>query len=126
MENFIVEIYPPKDGIEDYEKEDKNLLKVRVQLPTGEMIEGEGYRVELALSRDAMVAMGTSLIRAAKSENEELGFWHLHPSDEDLISQNFGVFLHPQSCELLIAEEDFESIHHIISMTERSSEIIPE
>jgi hypothetical protein len=118
MEKFVIDLNPSKDKIETYEESDKNLLKIRIQLPTGEMVEGEGYRVEIALSNDAMLALGTSLIRAAHSKNKELNFWHLHPSDKDLISQNFGVYLHPKSCELLISEKDFESIHKIVASSD--------
>jgi len=115
MEKIVIELNPSRDKVEAYEENDKNLLKARVQLPNGEMIEGMGYRVEITLSKDAMLALGTSLIRAAHSENKKLNFWHLHPSDKDLISQNFGVYLHPKSCELLISEEDFESIYKIVA-----------
>jgi hypothetical protein len=119
MEKFIVDINPQTDKVEDFEREDKNLLKVRVQLPNGDMIEGQDYRVEITLSKEAMLGLGTSLIRAAHS-GKDLKFWHLHPADSSLTSQNFGVFLHPESCELLIAEKDFENIHKIVGMLDNN------
>lgn len=117
MKNYTVDLYPSKEKVEPYEEKDENVLMVRVQLPTGEIIEGNGYRVELALSKDAMLALGTALIRAASVGDEEMNFWHLHPSIPELVSQDFGVFLHPKSCELLIAEKNIGNIHKIVSDT---------
>lgn len=116
MKNFIVDLDPPDDRVEQYEEKDANVLMVRVQLPTGEMVGGSNYRVEITLSKDAMIGLGTALIRSACLADDETNlFWHLHPSIPELISQQLGVFLHPKSCELLMSENDFESVHKIVS-----------
>lgn len=99
--------------VEESIQDDLKIVRVRVQMPTGEMIENNGYRVEIALTREAMIALSASLREAAESE-ELANFWHLHPPDTELISQNFGVYLHPNSCELLIAEYKFRPIEELV------------
>lgn len=100
---------------EDFKENEKNLLKVRIQLPSGEMISNSQYRVELRLSRDAMIGLGTELVRAASKQSQDLNFWHLHPSDNQLATQILGVFLHPESCELLVSEDDFGDLDTVIA-----------
>jgi hypothetical protein len=101
--------------VENLIQDDLKIVRVRVQLPTGEMVENNGYRVEIALTREAMIALSSSLLEAAESQ-ELANFWHLHPPDTELISQNFGVYLHPSSCELLIAEYEFRPIEELVKM----------
>lgn len=115
MKEYCVKLVRPGDEMDEFERRDRNVVRARVQLPSGSIVSGQGYRIHLSLSRDGMLALGTNLIRAAHSETDELNFWHLHPSDSQLTSQNFGVFLHPESCEVLIDELPFEDIHTIVA-----------
>lgn len=96
MKKFIVDLERSKNKLEEYEKNkdyetfelnDSNLAIVKIQLPNGKVVNNQGYRVYLNLSKDAMIGLGVSLIRAAHRPKSEYGFWHLHPSDEHLASQ---------------------------------------
>ena len=106
MEEIKIDLTPNDE--EFYEVNDNNILKVRIQLPTGEMIDEAGYRVEIRLSKDAMLGLGINLIRAAYSEESNTNFWHLYPSEFGNAVQNLGVYLHPSSCQLLVSENEFE------------------
>jgi hypothetical protein len=100
-DKFVIQFERKSPGDEEYERKGDNVLQVRLQLPSGEIISKGGYRVELRLSRTAMIGLGSELIRAAHREDVDKLFWHLRPSEKDFASQALGVFLHPESCELL-------------------------
>ena len=117
MDDVLIRLAPPKDQEEVFEEKEKNILKVRIQLPSGEMISDSRYRVELRLSSDAMMGLGTELIRAAHNQNQDLNFWHLHPADKELATQILGVYLHPESCELLVAEDDLGDLDTVIAVS---------
>jgi hypothetical protein len=74
-----------------------------------------GDRVELRLSREAMLGLGTELIRAAHRQSAEPGFWHLSPAEPSFSSQMLGLYLTPDSCELLVAEDDLGSLDEALS-----------
>jgi hypothetical protein len=106
MKNIEINTTPNQDELESFEKDEKNIIQVRIQLPTGEMIDSSKYRVELTLSKAAMLGLATNLIRFVHNADSPYGFWHLHPSEPNLASQILGVYLHPGSCELLVSEKD--------------------
>lgn len=60
--------------VENLIQDDLKIVRVRVQLPTGEIVENNGYRVEIALTREAMIALSSSLLEAAESQ-ELANFW---------------------------------------------------
>jgi hypothetical protein len=84
---------------EPFERADRNVIQVRVQLPDGTIISTANCIVEFNLSHDAMVGLGTELLRAAHGGDTRPG-WELFPADRGLASQCLGVFLHPNSCRL--------------------------
>lgn len=121
METISIPLSPTKGEIESFEQDDRNILNVRVQNPAGEMIDGSGYRVEIKLSKDAMIGLGTELIRAAHRESAETRVWHLRPPDENLASRVLGVYLHPVSCELIIAGANFDTLESLLKQATQSS-----
>lgn len=58
-------------------------------------------RVTLFLSRNALLGLGTELIRLAH-DYKEGRHYHLNPATEDMMIQTLGVFLSPGSCELVV------------------------
>jgi hypothetical protein len=113
MKKFEVELFNSSE-IEPYEENERNIIKVRVQLPSGEMIESSDYRVEVSLSEEAMLGLAIQLIRAVKNKDSKAKLWHLHPSELDFASQILGVYLHPKSCELLLVENDFGDLQTVL------------
>lgn len=116
--NYTITLDPKKDELEQYEIEDKNLINIRIQPPGSKTIDGKGYRVELSLSIDAMLGLGTELIRTALKAKEKVFkngqfFEHLRPMDASLIVENMGVYLMPDSAELLITLKDFGEVKDI-------------
>ena len=116
MEEITINLTPVIGEVEGFSRNDKNILKVRVQLPTGEIITSPHYRVELTLSRDGMVGLGTELLRAAYRSKEHYLFWHISPSIPSLASQKLGVFMHPDSCELMVTEEDLGTLEEALAI----------
>jgi hypothetical protein len=114
MNAVVIQLLVPEDVVEEFEKRDRNILNVRVQLPSGEMVSGNNYRVEITLSRDAMLGLGTELIRSAYKGNTDDLFWHLHRATPTLASSILGVYLHPSSCELLISEQDYNTLQELL------------
>jgi hypothetical protein len=116
MDLLTIDLTLSEDGDAEYSKEDRNLIKVRVQLPTGEMVCGAGYRVEVCLSKEGMIGFGTELLRAAYAPDGRVFFRHLRPSDSSLASQSLGVFMHPRSCELVVAEADLGTLEDALDV----------
>lgn len=58
-------------------------------------------RVQIEFSKNALLGLGSELIRLANCFQE--GYHtHLFPAEKNLISQKMGVYLTPDSCELII------------------------
>lgn len=113
--NYTISLERSVDGLEVYEERDQNIARVRVQLPTGEVVADPRYRVELTLSKDAMLGLGTELIRLAVEGGDIKGVYHVHPIERDFASAVLGIFIVPESCELLVAHDDFGTIEEIQS-----------
>lgn len=76
----------------------------------GEVVTSE-YRVMLTLNRNGLIGLGTELIRMA--HEFKLGrHSHIEPMMEGYVAQHMGIFLTPESKELIIAcgnETDVDS-----------------
>lgn len=118
MEKNEIEMSPSQSNTESFEEDEKNILRVSIQLPTGEMIDSSNYRVALMLSKEAMLGIAISLIRFVHGEDKRIGFWHLHPSELNFSSQVLGVYLHPKSCELMVSENNFGCLEDILAESE--------
>ena len=120
-EKITITLKKNTDVLEEYEKNDRNMLKVAINLPDGRLVESPEYRVELVLTRDAMIGLGTELLRTAHTIENEGGLehWHLDPIRAGGASQGMGVYIHPSSCELIIGVSNLgtveEAIRHIES-----------
>jgi hypothetical protein len=114
MNEYHISLKASIKGIEPYEENDQNILQLRVQLPSGEVVTDPRYRVELALSKDAMLGLGTALIRLACNENSDEGVFHAHPIEKGFASQVLGFYLAPNSCELIVAQKEFGTVEEIL------------
>lgn len=99
MEKFSIDIDRPNECRPSYELSDKNVMWVRAGTK-GDRLDSNDSFVEIGLSRDAMLALGTELIRSALRPGDKL--LEVFPIDQHLASQSLGVYLHPSSCRLLI------------------------
>lgn len=115
-DNFSFPLTKPRPNLEEYEKEDKNILRVRVQLVNGEMLADEHCMVEITLSAEGMLGLGIELIRAAHVSIED-SFWEWHPSDKETATQVLGAYMHPSSCRLFLARTEFPTLDRIIKGT---------
>lgn len=102
-DKYALQFERKSPGDEEYERGGDNVLQVRFQLPSGEIVCDGGYRAELRLSRAAMIGLGSELIRAAYREDIDKLSWHLRPSEKDFASQALGIFLNPESSGLLVS-----------------------
>jgi len=118
MNKIEIDLTPKEE--EFFEEGERNIMKVRIQLPTGEMIDNVNYRVELSLSKEAMLGLGINLIRAVYNDSSKVNFWHLYPSESDFSSQSLGIYLHSTSCQLLVSENDFGSLQDVLDSNQKS------
>jgi len=94
-----------KSEEENFEKKGENLATVWVIGPGGERIKDNNIKVQMFLSKDALIGLGTELIRLAYNFREGR-HWHLEPMSKDNIVQTMGVYLTPDSEELIICCDD--------------------
>jgi hypothetical protein len=92
----VVRLQENHEDVEPYAEEGRNVMRATV-------LKGSNGkdRIMLELSRDAMLGLGTALIRWAHEESRSGAHAHLHPVDRELISQYMGVFMAPDSCEVI-------------------------
>lgn len=121
--NYSINLNPDKSK-EEYELDDKNIAEVRVQIPTGEIVSGSKYKVSISLSPDAMVGLGTELIRKGLKlkEDGEKSYDYAVEHLEGIYSinpcQKLGIYLTPKSCDLIILADDFGKVEEIIGKLE--------
>ena len=90
-----------KDDSKDYfEKDADNIMEVKVRNDLGEDITKHSV-VDIFLSQNALYGLGTELIRMAHNFKEGKHV-HLEPVTEEAFVQRMGVFLTPDSSEVMI------------------------
>jgi hypothetical protein len=94
----------------DFEKEWNNIAKFKVFDFDNNDISIKCQYVEFGLSIDAMLGLGTELIRLAHNFEEGKEVHILPASKEKGAEQSMGIFLTPDSCELIIKCENFGPI----------------
>lgn len=89
------------DFLEDYEKDDDNICEILVSNEKQEDITKK-CKVQLNISKNALIGLGTEMIRMAYKFKEGKHF-HIPPiKDKENIYQVMGVVLTPDSCELIV------------------------
>ena len=123
--NYSISLNPDKSKEEEYEHNDRNLAEVRVQIPSGEIVSGSKYKVSITLSPDAMVGLGTELIRKGLKlkENDEKLYDYAVEHLEGIYSrspcQKMGIYLTPKSCDLIVLADDLGKVEEIINKLEK-------
>jgi hypothetical protein len=110
VDKYCFNIQPSQEEIEDYQKNDANILCVKVlNAPGIDYING---RVQLFLSRDAMLGLGKSLIRQAQQKDRMAEHEHLDPIKDGDLCEKFGVYLHPDSAEVIITWDEMGTVEN--------------
>lgn len=86
------------------EKIDHINFAVKTQSKSNTELPQKGCLIELSISKNALLGLGKELIRHAhKKEDEGKKHWHFDPlGSTSSPVQTFGVFLAPESVELII------------------------
>ncbi|MBB6716823.1 hypothetical protein [Clostridium gasigenes] len=92
------------DENDEFENNADNVAIVQVHDKEGNDIT-EKANVQMFLSRNALLGLGTELIRLAHNYSETKHI-HIEPAEEDMIVQRMGIFLTPNSTELTILCND--------------------
>ena len=121
---MVYEINIPKDsqGLEDFEKNDANLACFKVFDRQGNDISKQVQYVTIFLSKNAMLGLGTELIRLAYNFEEGKEVHVIPASKETGAEQSMGIFLTPDSCELTIRCEHFEPIEKYLEEYKKKHE----
>lgn len=102
------EIDIENDDNDEFEKDADNVGILQVYDKEGKDITSES-RVQLFLSKNALLGLGTELIRLAHSYHDTKHV-HMESAKVDSMVQRMGVFLAPNSAELTIVCNDSKAI----------------
>ncbi|MGC4114781.1 MAG: hypothetical protein QM765_09260 [Myxococcales bacterium] len=91
-----------------------NVVMAQVYDSRGRFLKPSEVGIAITLSRSAMLALGIHLIRAAHGMAK---LEHSRPADSELITVSHGVFLHPESCDLILAQDDLGDIHDLVNQS---------
>lgn len=102
-------IIPEEEGIEDFQVTGDNIGLFRVFDLEGNDISGQCGYIIIYMSGNAMLGLGTELIRLAHNfeEGKEVT---IEPITENEAKQSMGMYLTPDSCLLTIVAKSFEPI----------------
>lgn len=113
-QNYEITIPREYGHIEDYASADDNIARFTVFDKQGNDISDQVMYITIFLSKNAMLGLGTELIRLAHNFEEDKEVHIIPTSKEKGAQQSMGIFLTPESCELIIKCESFEPIDTIL------------
>lgn len=101
---YVIDI--ENDENDDFEKQANNVGVLQIYDDKGNNIT-ESSKASLFLSKNALLGLGTELIRLAHNYQEGRHY-HIEPANEEMMVQTLGIFLTPESSELIVgcSEED--------------------
>jgi len=102
VDYISVPLNPTDSDKEKYRERDENFIQVSVQNSDGKIARDENSRVVIEMSKDAMLALGSALVRASQNTESSRGCWELRPARKDEAIECLGVYLHPSSCQLVV------------------------
>ncbi|KQL27364.1 hypothetical protein [Psychrobacillus sp. FJAT-21963] len=108
MSEYIISLENDPDKEEAFEMTGDNIALVHVMDNSGNDIT-QNCRVQITLSKNALLGLGTELIRLAHDEYKNGRHFHLDPIEKEYVVQSMGIMLHPESCELILGCGDFDS-----------------
>ena len=98
------EINIEDDSMDLFQNEEDNVVQIRVYDQKGNEITKSSV-VEMFLSKNALIGLGTELIRMAQGFKEGKHV-HLEPVSKENPVQRLGVFLTPDSGKLIVCCND--------------------
>ncbi|QFF99014.1 hypothetical protein PB01_09315 [Psychrobacillus glaciei] len=107
MSEYIIDLSSDVDNEEDFEMTGDNIALINVMDMSGDEIT-QNCRVQITLSKNALLGLGTELIRLAHEYKDSKHF-HIEPINKEYVVQSKGIMLHPESCELILGCGDFDS-----------------
>ncbi len=107
---YIISI--DNDEHDEFEENADNVAAVEVFDENGQKM-GSDLKVEMFLSKNALLGLGTELIRLAHKYVEGKHY-HITLADKEMLCQRMGIFLTPNSNELIITCCDYEKIDDLI------------
>jgi hypothetical protein len=107
---YIIDI--DNDEHDEFEVNADNVVVVEVFDNNGHKVTFES-KVQIYLSKNALLGLGTELIRLAHKYIEGKHY-HITPADKDMLCQRLGIFLTPDSSELIITCSDNKKIDEYI------------
>lgn len=109
MKEYVIEMVSDDEKIEKYEENDDNVMTIKIYDENNKEIT-KGKKVLIFLSRNGFLGFGTELIRYTnhyRSGQHE----HLEPAEtQDELIQRLGVYVSPDSAEMIVICEDSKSI----------------
>lgn len=94
---------PKKQDSESFEKKKDNIGMFYIQKIDG--VNNKTCKIELSMSKSAMLELGKELIRDALEDSSDI--LHFYPTRPDSgITETLGVFLHPNSVEPIVIDDD--------------------
>lgn len=103
---YVIDI--KNDEHDEFESKADNVAILQVFDNEGNDITRQS-KVTLFLSENALLGLGTELIRLAHNYKEGKHY-HIEPASEDMMVQTLGVFLTPDSSELIVGCSDEDVI----------------
>lgn len=96
------------DENDEFEENADNVVVVKVYNDLGKDITSKA-NVQLYLSKNALLGLGTELIRLAHNYKETKHV-HIEPTEKDMQVQRMGIFLTPDSAEITLICNDNDVI----------------
>lgn len=103
---YIIDVM--NDENDDFEKKADNVADFQVFDKNGSNISTESYAT-LFLSKNALLGLGTELIRLAHDFHEGKHS-HIEPTTEDMMIQRMGIFFTPDSSKLILGCGEMKKI----------------
>lgn len=96
------------DEHDEFEVNADNVAVIEVYDKNGNRVSSQ-TKVQIFLSKNALLGLGTELIRLAHNYVESKHF-HIMPADKEMLCQRMGIFLTPGSSELIITCSETKKI----------------
>jgi hypothetical protein len=112
MSEYNIKLGSISDEEEEFETAGDNIAQIDVMDKNGNDITKD-CRVQVTLSKNALLGLGTELIRLAHKFSDGKHF-HIDPISKESVVQSLGIMLHPESCELIVGCGEFKSFDKYI------------
>lgn len=112
MSEYIIKVGNISDEEEEFETPGDNIAQVEELDKNGNNISKD-CRVQVTLSQNALLGLGTELIRLVHQFRDGKHF-HIDPISKESVVQSLGIMLHPHSSELIVSCGEFKSFDNYI------------